>query len=241
MQLVDITIPNWEKYNPRADRVNYSWLRFQNRFFEDPLIFALSAEQKVIFIYCLCEAAKINKPDAIINTEMAAGFLGIPAKRIYEHLQVLVRIGVLAVALSRPDAGMMPAFSLATVRDETVRDGTKTNTAHSRWVCDLDLIYKKYPRKVGKQEGYRRLRKQIQSPEDEKLVLQALENYLGHLRREGTEAKYVMHFSTWTNRWRDWLDPETGNSQSFAASADPAAYVASLNLSHLQFDEEPSA
>ena len=61
MALVKITITNWEKFNPRSDRANYTWLRLQSNFFNDQKIFGLSHSQITLYLFMLCEASKSNR------------------------------------------------------------------------------------------------------------------------------------------------------------------------------------
>lgn len=92
---------------------------------------------------------------------------------------------------------------------------TKNNTCAVDTARDskfqLEEIYKSYPRKLGKKRGIDRLRKEIKTDEDFKALLAALNKYKTHLAESKTEAKFIQHFSTWTNSWRDWLDEDAGD------------------------------
>lgn len=75
---------------------------------------------------------------------------------------------------------------------------------------ELEIIYQRFPRKLGKAAGIKRLKAQLKSPEDVEAVLTAVDRFVAYHRKLGTEAEYIPYFSTWTSSWRDWLLEETG-------------------------------
>lgn len=72
---------------------------------------------------------------------------------------------------------------------------------------DFDLIYSKYPRKIGKQKGLVRLKASIKTPEDFDLLKLAVDHYCKYCLSQNTEPKYIKHFSTFIGEWRDWVEP----------------------------------
>lgn len=87
MDLITVTINNWAKYNPRNDRKNYSWFRFQTNFFADPVIFSLSTNERVLMLFIFCEASKTGQGRAIINVEQAAMFCRMDAGQVEQALE----------------------------------------------------------------------------------------------------------------------------------------------------------
>ena len=77
-------------------------------------------------------------------------------------------------------------------------------------------VYSRYPRKEGKSDGLKRLGKDRKAGSTIEQMLEAVNRFVAHHKSLGTEKQYLPHFSTWTSSWRDWLDPETGKSESFA-------------------------
>lgn len=77
--------------------------------------------------------------------------------------------------------------------------------------ADLDRIYKMYPRKQGKSLGYKKMSKDLKSVNDLADLERAITNYLA--MTIDTEIKYVKHFSTFMNCWRDYLDVELLESE----------------------------
>lgn len=69
-----IEILNWQKYNPRNDIKHPSWFRMEHSFFDNAEFYEFSPEQKLVWIYLLCQASKKSQPtvhlvmDHIVNT-----------------------------------------------------------------------------------------------------------------------------------------------------------------------------
>lgn len=80
---------------------------------------------------------------------------------------------------------------------------------------DFEALYQKYPRKLGKQKGIEKCKAQIKTPEEFEALSKAIDQYVFHLRSKGTEEKFIKHFDSFMTIWRDWLDPATGQSESF--------------------------
>lgn len=76
----------------------------------------------------------------------------------------------------------------------------------------LEDIYKMYPRKRGKTKGMERLRSLLVGSDgriDTDLadqIMTSIQNY----RKEcvGREQHYILHFSTFMNRWEDFLEED---------------------------------
>lgn len=98
---------------------------------------------------------------------------------------------------------------------------------------DLLPIYASYPKKQGKSKGLKFLEKDIKTPEDAARCLSAIESYKKSLLRDKTEINFIKHFSTFVREWRDWEDPETGNSIS------PQDEVRRKNIELALFGSEP--
>lgn len=52
----------------------------------------------------------------------------------------------------------------------------------------------------------KKLEKTITTAEDYALFKLALNNYIDELVRNNTELKYIKHWSTFVNNWRDYLE-----------------------------------
>lgn len=115
MQIITLSIPNWEKYNPRADRNNYSWFRFQNNFFTDSQIFGLSLLEKMLLVFIYSEASKKGSATCEINIGLAAALLGASVKDCELALKKLNEINVVSFDnQTPPNGGEEPAFGSPT-------------------------------------------------------------------------------------------------------------------------------
>lgn len=94
--LLRVSIPNWEKFNPRADRGNFHWFRMQNDFFLDQRVFQLDAETKLIFMFLLCEGSRKNGEEFELSPEYAGGLLRLPASSVLNAVERLSSFGLVA-------------------------------------------------------------------------------------------------------------------------------------------------
>lgn len=215
MDLIKIKIQNWSKFNPRADRANYTWFRFQNDFFHDEKIFSFNHEQIAVYLFLLCSASKKNSDQFEISLSYASAILKLKTKDILNYINDFKLLGMIA-AFGRHDDGIHPAQLPATyIHNETNITDERTilpdlPTGQSRLVFDFDSLYKKYPRKEGKQRGIKICNSQIKTQDDFSQLSQAIDRYAEHIKKQATEAKFIKHFSTFMGEWRDWLDPDTG-------------------------------
>jgi hypothetical protein len=64
-----ITIPKWEKYNPRKDVKKGTWLRLEHDLFENPELEDFTLPEVCSWLYLLCQASK--KSDGMIEVKLA--------------------------------------------------------------------------------------------------------------------------------------------------------------------------
>lgn len=114
MSLIKISIPNWSKYNPRSDRTNYSWFRFENTFFGDHKIFEMNDSQRILFIAIICEASKKNSSDLELSPKFLAAILNSTVQKVLENIQMLASLGAVSMAECRHDDGKEPSSLPAT-------------------------------------------------------------------------------------------------------------------------------
>jgi hypothetical protein len=98
-----------------------------------------------------------------------------------------------------------------------LRNKTKIKDNIYPFIDQLELAYKEYPNKTGKQSGLKKISKEIKTENDLKLFSQAVRNYAAKMRSEKTEKKFIKHFSTFCNEvWRDYVDldvPQTNEEK----------------------------
>lgn len=75
---------------------------------------------------------------------------------------------------------------------------------------DFEFLYKKYPRKIGKASGMKKLKKIIKNNEQYSFFESCLDNYIAYIKREKIRPEFILHFSTFVNRFKDYEPAETG-------------------------------
>jgi len=122
-----ITIPNWEKYNPRKDVKRGSWLRLEHDLFENPELEDFTLPEVCAWLYLLCQASKKNCGALEISVAHAERIGRIKRKDFLSAVEKLKRIRW--IADSDSDAARARNVDVtdtyATRRDETRRDETE--------------------------------------------------------------------------------------------------------------------
>jgi ribosomal protein S27AE len=97
---------------------------------------------------------------------------------------------------------------LEKIREENTLDQKPKQVASAPPRCEFDfeLIYKNYPRKIGKKKGMLSCKRLVSLPESYNKLTAAVNNYAAHCKRNGVEEKYIKHFSTFMGEWEDWVD-----------------------------------
>jgi hypothetical protein len=83
---------------------------------------------------------------------------------------------------------------------------TKTINKESKvFKYDFNIIWNKYPRKMGRKEAERHFNASVKTDEDFNDIQKALAVFLASKVCQG-DPKFIPHGSTWFNNWRDWVD-----------------------------------
>lgn len=224
-----ITFTNWKKYNARTDGRPSSWVRLEHHFMDNPDFMNFSPEEKFVFVYLLCYASRKNgkpipyAPDHYHRTQLG----DVTAYK--SAIQKLKRLRILEL---RSGHGR---FTDGPLRTNETNERTETNETNERNTLgqshadaravteSLELrVYAKYPRKLKKAQGLKRLTAAVKHGATIEEIEIALGRFLEYHRRKGTEADYIPHFSTWVSSWRDWLDEQTGTEGGM--KADPFSF-----------------
>lgn len=142
--LITVTIPNWGKYNPRSDRTITVWLRFENKFFDDQALWSLSDSAKLLFIFFLCEASKIQKDTVSLNLDYIATKRKRTIKQIREDLKALTDSGV----LNPSTGGRAPDKIPATRQDNTEQDSSNAEAGTARSALFADALPENYQKGI---------------------------------------------------------------------------------------------
>lgn len=207
LEFIEVEILNWSKHQPRKDIKHPSWFAMSNRILEDSKLFGLSGDEWHALLYIFCQASQQNSGNVKINLAHADRICSIKKKTMLSALSRLCDAGVTSAYAIRTDA----------YRDTTLQDTTNTTEQYTATHASaFALFWSGYPNKKGKSEAEKKYRHAIKlgaKPED---ILSARDRYREQLAKEGTEAKFILHGSTFMGRWRDFLDPDYGKSESFA-------------------------
>jgi len=125
---VRIEIKNWEKYNERKDRKSHFWFRFQNDFFVSNTLFGIEPNDRIVFIYLLCEQSKSDNIGFDLNIQRACILTKIKESEFNKSIKVLESIGVIC-ARKRADARKSVSYST----EQTVHT-EQNNTEHEQHV-----------------------------------------------------------------------------------------------------------
>jgi hypothetical protein len=214
--MIRLTVLNWERFNARSDVKSPSWFRLSHNIFEDHEFYDFTHVELVSWIYILCLASKTSSGNVLVNLQHLDRVGRIKEKDFRSAIEKLERNQCILVDGTRPvrarDAS--DTITASTLHNKTRQDITNTPPPA---VFDFEAVYKKYPRKEGKAQGMKVCKAQIRSQDDYNLLSRAVERYAEHVSKNGTEAKFIKHFSTFMNSWRDWLDPDTGTVKTSAA------------------------
>jgi hypothetical protein len=87
---------------------------------------------------------------------------------------------------------------------------------------EFEIVWNKYPRRIGRREAYRHFQATVKTPEDLRNIKTALENFLTYHQNAGTKPQFIPHGSTWFNQWLDWVnyqEPAGNNGQEILNQA----------------------
>jgi hypothetical protein len=200
-----VEIVAWSDYNPRADRGNFAWFKFENQFYLNMRTRKkASGDATVLFAFLLAECSIRNGEPFKLSTEFAADMLGRTDKKIIEALHSLEKMG--DCVLKRLEA----ASSVTERRGEERTERTNEPRPAPRPAFDFDRIYMGYPRKEGKKRGLDLCARLIKTEEDYLKLTRAILKYSAHLRQQQTEPKFIKHFDTFMSSWTDWADQDAG-------------------------------
>lgn len=84
----------------------------------------------------------------------------------------------------------------------------RTTKKNFEMLFNFNEVYAIYPRKEGKTLAFQKLSQTITTEEEFKLLKLATKRYSDMIRLDGTERKFILLFSTFAGRWRDYLPLE---------------------------------
>lgn len=211
MDSIELTISKFRDYQPRNDLKSLNWFRLESSIFDDDgLHDKLATDGMILFIYLLSRAAKKNNETILVSINSIEKRLCIKKQRAFELIKILEQNQIvhgLVTDSLRSRSATLHNTTLHNEHNKTIMPEIKISD------LDFDSAYFLYPLKKGKQKGLIKLKKEITTVEDLELFKKAIEQYSADLKKNKTESKYIKHFSTFANEWRDWLEPDAGKSK----------------------------
>jgi len=215
---VTVTVHKWDEWNIRSrDYKKPWWFAMSNTITQDNYDLSDAEFRALVHVFCLCS----KKKSLTVEIDLAdAKRLGkVNPKALFSLIEKFSKKGILS------QSGQILAESRS-ASDPTQQDKTEQNItrqAQRAKPSDFESVYRLFPKKEGKTRGLEYLAKK--APLGDANYLADLEtaavNYSEHVRKAGTDRKYIKLFSTWVTEWRDWLDPQTGKMK-FTKKETPA-------------------
>lgn len=215
-QTITIRFKNWNKFNPRGESKRPNWFRMDNAILDHEDLFDLSSDQFRALVFLFCQASKKNSDTVRIRFAHALDKYKIKSDVIMSTILRLKQADMVEQMLDSHEV-VHDSHELARDSHEVLRDSPATentniteNTNTAPPDLDFEFSYEKYPRKVGKSEGFTRLKKLITTPADLEQFELAVRNYAEECRVNGVEEKYIKHFSSFVGVagkevWRDYI------------------------------------
>lgn len=212
MDFIEIEILNWEKYNPRKDYKRPWWFALSNTITSDDIFSEFSDAEFKAWIHILCTASVQNSYRPQLFFKKIESACGIKKKSLIGAVQKLETLGVIKIPNGICTGSVQDLY--ATLHNRTIQNNTiQNNIAQSDDFADF---WSEYPKKKGKTEAEKKYRAAIKAGAAHEEICRARDKYREQLGREGTDAKFILHGSTFMGRYKEFLDPDFGTTESFA-------------------------
>jgi len=223
---VEIEILKWDTYQPRKDRLNYSWFRFENKFFESADIYDLTLRQKLVYVFLLCEASKKGGKTFRTTPNYVGAMLKIKQNELVNDLKALSGVGVIR---TRDDGIETPTEQNRTIQNKESKDSSSTepkeNLGSEGQGC---LIIFESVRKIisGKvtlnvQNGWLNLYKDVEYICQELISAQI---WIDSNTHKAPKSQFSRFFSAWLKRgWERHRKSISSNPQG--SGGDPFALI----------------
>lgn len=216
-----LEVLNWDKYNPRTDSKKPSWFRLENNIATGPAFFGLDCEQKWLWVFILSLVSQNNGDPIVWNSAYCQQLTGIKQKKQDETLDIYVKFVRLRVSRKVTSQDSHVELEVTTACSPATRRTNETNETNNIVKFDFEILYQKYPRRLGKQKGFEKCKAQIKTEDDFNSLSTAIDRYKNYLRVQGTEPQFIKHFDTFMTTWRDWLDPGAGKVMGQSQPVQP--------------------
>ena len=190
-----IHVKNIENYQPSyKDGRRLIWVRWEIDCLGDHKIFQLTPAQRWLFLGLICLETR-NQDEIPIDDDWLCGQIGYPKQHISKDLKMLQTLELVVTKCNEESKSLCPT-------DRQMLKQTEVKT-ESNVHFDFNLVWDKYPNKVGKKDAERHFKASMKTNEDFSSIQTALDNYCKSARvRKG----YVMNGGRWFLNWQDWVN-----------------------------------
>jgi hypothetical protein len=205
-----VEITNWGKYQVRKDLKSMNFFRVQSNIFSDAKFIQLSQQAKLIWFYALSECASSNSNVIPIYSDVVSLLCQVKPSFVEKRILELEYFQLLKIVF----------------RDESVPREERKEKRRENISCSIELkkfklnetdienIYKIYPRKQGKQQGFKSLKRQLKTQDQVEHFRRAVEKFCEVMAKENRQPEYIPIFSTFVNsQWLDYLEEDVGKVQ----------------------------
>lgn len=92
--------------------------------------------------------------------------------------------------------------------------------------------YAMYPRKMARQKGIEKLKKQLKTEAHCRDFFTALTRFIAYHEKNATEPAFIPYFATFVNSWVDWLEEDTGRCIEFTKKFDDLFSKVKAEVTH---------
>lgn len=226
---IEVTVPNWEKYNPRTDVKRNWWFKISNDIFEDPKIQKLTDQELRVFLHILTRCSKTGSKSHSSRPQVAAMSIRSRKPTEYFHaLNALARYGLVTLTYDQTRGEKRREDVQASLEQEltsgeplplvaecavpnpnpkSAGKGKRAKPVREKTTFDFEALYRKYPKKRGKARGLQVAEQKFSTQQAYEDLSLAIDKYCASLKKEKTEFKYIQLFSTFVNGgWLDWTE-----------------------------------
>lgn len=134
----------WKKYQGREVKTRSSWLRFENNFIESPNFSEFSSDERVVWVYALCCASKLNTDILQVPHQCSHRVLhrctGIDENTFHRTFEKLKKLQLVEIRTTRgryADDTFANADDTRTTHyeDETRRNETRRDEDETKYSC----------------------------------------------------------------------------------------------------------
>ena len=230
-----ITVLKWNNHNSKH-KDSFKKTLIANNFCGDAKVKVLPASVRWMFLGLLLLCGDMSKDtvevaDSSLRDLLGSGYSSSKALSLLQSFQLLTyeKIDFLRIEVKRNEVKRIEKKEKETAPDfievdfkslEKENGPVKTiKPKHETFEVQIAELYLKiYPLKKGKTAGLKTLTKAIKTNEDLKNLETAILNY----KKQIKNPEYTMHFSTFANQWKDWLDENAEAVYPPSPTAHPA-------------------